>query len=95
LILERTVTATATLILQKYEVKLFDRFLNNDTISAMINIGQKSSGGNWVAGKNVNISFLNATLTQHNVEGDDIVQLSIGLQGFISGDRKDVHLNFI
>ena len=95
LILERTVTATATLILPRYDVQLFDKFLRNETLAAMINIGQKSSAGNWIAGRNVNLCFLNATLTQHEIAGDDIVQLTIGLQGFIEGDRKDVYMNFI
>lgn len=95
LILSREVNMTATLILQKHEAHLFDRFINNDTISVMANMGQKDSAGNWVPGKCVNIYMANATLTSHVVSGDEIIQLELSAKGFVDSTRKDCYINFI
>lgn len=95
LILSREATMTATLILQKHEAHLFDRFINNDTISIMANFGAKDSGGNWIPGKCVNVYMANATLTQHVVSGDDIIQLELGAKGYVDSTRKDCYINFV
>lgn len=95
LILSREFTMTGTLILQKHEAHLFDKFINNDTVAIMANFGQKDSSGNWTPGKCVNIYMANATLTQHVVSGDDIIQLELGAKGYVDSSRKDVYINFI
>lgn len=95
LITSREVTMEATMILQRYESHLFDKFINNKDVTVMMNAGQKDSSGNWVGGKCVNVYFPQATLTQHEVGGDTIVELTLTAKGYISGVRKDVYINFI
>ena len=94
LILSREVTLTAELLLNKYESQIFDKLKQNETISAMLNIGPKS-GGNWVAGKCVNVYLGNASVTSHNVTGDDYVIASVSIKGFVTSTLKDVYVNFI
>ena len=94
LINAREVTMTATLVLEKYEAGLFDKYINNETTQVMCNIGPKS-GGNWVAGKCVNSYMGNASLTGHNVVGDDFAQIELTAKGFVTSTKKDVYLNFI
>jgi len=91
----RTVEMTANLILQKHEAGLFDKFINNTTTSAMVNIGSKDSSGNWEAGKCVNMYMANATITQHETSGDDFISLDVTCTGFVDSDRKDIYINFL
>ena len=95
LINARTVTMESTLVLQRYESHLYDKFINNKDAVVMMNTGQKDSSGNWVPGKCVNVYFPQATLTQHETGGDTIVELTITAKGYIASNRKDVYLNFI
>jgi len=85
---------TATLILPKYESDLFDKYINNTTIQVMANVGPKS-GGNWVAGKCVNVYFANASITGHTVQGDDYARIELTCKGFVTTSLKDVYLNYI
>ncbi len=94
LILERVATMTATLILQKHEVKLFDRFINGTGVRASMNIGPKS-GGNWVAGKCVNVFFKNATITANTVSGDDYLLVEVTAKAYVTSDSKEVFINFV
>jgi len=95
LITAREVTMEATMILQRYESHLFDKFINNKDVVVMMNAGQKDSSGNWVAGKCVNVYFPQATITQHETGGDTIVELTLTAKGYISSVRKDVFINFV
>lgn len=95
LITSREVTMESTMILQKYEAHLFDKFINNKDAVVMMNAGQKDSSGNWVPGKCVNVYFPQATITQHETGGDTVVELTLTAKGYISGSRKDVYINFI
>jgi hypothetical protein len=94
LINSREVTMTATLVLERYEAGLFDKYINNETTQVMMNIGPKS-GGNWVAGKCVNIFMGNASITTHSIVGDDFAQIELTAKGFVSSTKKDVYLSFI
>jgi len=93
-ILSRVATMTATLILPQYETGLFDKYINNTTVSVMANVGAKSAG-NWVAGKCVNIYFQNASITAHTVIGDDFAQIELTCKGFVNSTSKDVYMNFL
>ena len=90
----RTVTLTATTILDQYDAAQFNRFYNNTTTQAMVNIGPKSSG-DWVKGKCVNMYLGNCTVTGHAVGGDDFVTLELTLKGFITSSLEDFYFNLI
>jgi hypothetical protein len=60
----------------------------------MFNFGQKS-GGNWVAGKCVNIYMANASITNYNVTGDSYAQVELSFKGYITSEQKDIYINFI
>lgn len=95
LINAREVTVNATMVLQRYESSLFDKFVNNKDAVIMINAGGKDSGGNWEPGKVVNIYIPQSTITQHETGGDTIVEVTLSAKGYISSNRKDVYLNFV
>lgn len=90
----RTVTLTATIILSQYEAALFDKYINNTTTQVMLNVGPKS-GGNWVAGKCVNVYFGNATVSGHALGGDDFVTVDLSVKGYITTTKQDVYINFV
>ncbi len=94
LILQRQVTMSATLTLKKYEVDLFQKFINGDGLQVMANIGPKS-GGNWVAGKCVNVYMGNATISSHVVSGDDFAIIELSAKAYVTSARKDFFVNFI
>ena len=96
IILSREVTMDAVLNYKRYESHLFDDFINNTSISAMLNIGNKDSGGDWIEGTVVNFNFSNASITSHNITGDDIVRLELSIKAFVlSSTNKDVYINFL
>lgn len=90
----RAVTLTATLTLKKYEVELFDKFINNTTTQVMFNTGPKSND-NWVAGKCVNIYLQSAKITSHTISGDTFVTVEVSAKGFVTSSTKDVFINFL
>lgn len=93
----RTVSMEAEFFLNKYDAQMIDQMLNNTTISAMLNVGPKS-GGNWVAGKCVNVYLKNATVTSFTSTGDEFILGSVTINGFVAADStqgKDVYLNFL
>lgn len=93
----RTVTLEAEFFLNKYDSQMVDQLINNDTVSAMLNVGPKS-GGNWVAGKCVNVYLKNAAISAFSRTGDEFVLASVTVSGFVSStaaDGKDVYLNFL
>jgi hypothetical protein len=94
LILSRQATMSATLTLKKYEVDLFNKYIKGESAPVMMNIGPKS-GGNWVAGKCVNIYLANATLNAHTVAGDEFIIVEVSAKAFVTGDNKEVFINFV
>jgi len=94
LINAREVTLEATLVLERYESGLFDKFINNGDAVVMMNAGQKDSAGNWAPGKCVNLTMLQATITQHETGGDTIVEVTLSAKGYLTSTRKDIYLNF-
>lgn len=91
----REVTIEADLILRRYETHLFDKFINNKDVAAMVNAGQNTSAGNWIAGTCFNFYLPQATLTQHENSGDTVVLVTVTAKGYISGTKKDCYQNFV
>jgi hypothetical protein len=90
----REVTLTATIVLNKHDVSFFDALINNKTISAMLNVGQKSAG-NFQAGKTANFYLGNAVLNSFVVGGDSFLTAEIEISGFVTSDLKDIYVNFL
>lgn len=94
-IMEREVTMSATLILQKHEVAYLDTFLNNGSTQLMFNHGAKSNG-NWVPGKCVNVWLENASITSHVIADSDGFQvIELEARGYVNSAGKDVWINFV
>lgn len=90
----RSVTLSLEIVYDRHQAKYVDSLLQNKTISAMLNMGPKS-GGNWVAGKCVNIYLPSAKVTSANVGGDDAVTQSLELQAFVTDSAEDIYINFV
>ena len=91
----RMATFSATIALDEHETSYFDNYINNTTTQLMFNTGTKT-GGDWDAGKCLNLCMNNATITAHqiaNQEGYYVFQLEA--KGFVDTNRKDVHINFL
>ena len=94
LILSRTSKLTASLLLEKHEIGLFDKLINNKTTQAMINIGPTSAGA-YVATKGINIYLGNASITSRNRSGDDVILVDIEMSGFTTDTLEDIYLGFV
>lgn len=90
----REIGVTATILFEKHEAGLFAKFIENTTMSFAISLGAKTSNGNWVPTKCVNIYVPNAVITQHSVSGDDILAIQLSIKGFVDGTTKDIFLNY-
>lgn len=90
----RDVSVTATILLEKHEVGLFDKFINNTGTQLMCNVGPKSNG-NWVAGKCMNIYFGNASVSALKIGGDEFITMEITAKGYVSSALEDVYINFV
>jgi hypothetical protein len=91
---KREVSVTATILLEKHEVGLFDKFINNTGSQLMCNIGPKVNG-NWVAGKCMNIYFGNASISSLKVGGDEFVTMEVTAKGYVTSSLEDVYINFV
>ena len=93
---ERTCTVTGNIILEKYEVEIFDRSINNTNTKFMVNVGPRTSDGNWTPGSVQNIFFKNAVINTATVQDEDgYAIIAVEAVGYITGTQKDVFLNFI
>lgn len=90
----REVTLEADIIIEKHEQQLFEYLKNNDSVSAMINIGPKSDG-NWIAAQCMNVYLGNAVVSSFSISGDNVITASVTVKGFITSSLKDVYVNFI
>lgn len=93
-ITKREVTLTATVAINAGEVAIFDKLIQNKTVSVMVNIGPKA-GGNWVPLKCVNLYLGNATITSAPIAGDVIMTAELTIVGFVTTSLKDLYLNLI
>lgn len=93
----RTVTMEAEFFLNQYDAQMVDQLINNTTVSAMLNVGPKV-GGNWVAGKCVNVYLKNAAITAFSRTGDEFILGTVTVNAFVPSDStqgKDVYINFV
>lgn len=81
-------------VLKKHDVALLDALIKNNGISAMMNCGPKS-GGNWIPGKCFNSYLQKCTVSKYTTQGESVIQVSIGLKGYVTSTEKDVFINFI
>ncbi len=89
-------TFTATIQLEKHEVAMFDKFINNTTSQLMFNAGVKDGAGNWIAGKCVNIAMMNAKISSDVIgDANGLSVLQIEAKGFGTGTEKSFHINFL
>jgi hypothetical protein len=78
---QRTVTVDLLMTLMKHDAKSFEQFRLGDTVQFAYNGGIKS-GGNWVAGRCVNVALFEAKIAAWAVtDTDGIVTISVTLQG--------------
>lgn len=90
----REVSVTATILFEKHEIGLFDKFIENKTLSFASSFGDKDSNGNWVATKCVNVYAPNCKITQHSVSGDEILAIELNIKAFVTTTEKDLYLNY-
>jgi hypothetical protein len=90
----REVTLEASIVLEKHQQQLFDYLKNNTGISAMLNVGPKSSG-NWIPGKCVNVYLGNCTVQNFSVSGDSFLVADITLRGYVTSSLKYIFVNFL
>jgi len=95
-ILTREVTFASQLILQQFQVDLFDRFINNTTTSWMFNAGPKDGSGNFQAGKSINLYSPNSSITAHPVGDQDGYQVvNLEAKCFVGANESDFYINFL
>lgn len=87
---------TATLQLEKHEVALFDKFINNKTTQLMFNAGVKDGANNWTKGKCVNLCMMNAKISSDIIsDSNGISVLQIEARAFGTGTEKSFHINLL
>jgi hypothetical protein len=94
LISARAVSFEADVLVEKHEVGLFDKFINNTTVKAMLNIGAKDTVG-FVTGSSINLMLGNVSITAIPMEGDDVIRYKLSGKAFVTSSLKDIYLNFV
>lgn len=92
----REVKLTITALLEKHDVKAFQRFRENMELAACFNFGPRS-GGNWVPGKCGSLYLPTAVVSSFELTDlDSVIGVSIELTAFVNqnGDGE-VFLNFL
>jgi hypothetical protein len=95
LITAREVTANVKYLLSKYDAEKFRRFRAGTSTSFTYNFGVKS-GGQWVAGKCVNIFMPTCSITSFEIQDQDgLCVVEIGLSAFVDDGQAELFLNFL
>jgi hypothetical protein len=91
----RSVSLTATILLEKHQVALFTKMIQSSTTQAMINLGNVTNS-QFQVGKSINLFLPNFSITKHDITGDDIVVLNLEGKGFVDVTAlKDIYANFV
>lgn len=90
----RSVTINATILFEKHEVDLFNKFIENTSLSFGAAIGDKDSYGNWTAGQCINFYSPIVKIISNNRTGDDVVAVELSMKAFVSTSYKDFYLNY-
>lgn len=95
LMTERAVTGNILFTLSKYDMDKFNRYKNSSETMITLNAGSKT-GGNWDAGKCINVFLYRATLDTYIVgDTDGIVTISCDFSGYVENSEGEVYLNFL
>lgn len=94
-IIEREATIEITALLEQYDADKFKRFRTNQTTEFMYNFGVKT-GGNWVAGKTVNVYSPTAVISEFTLDDQDgLVGLTMTLSTFVENGQGELFVNFL
>lgn len=89
----RAVTIEVVATASQYDAGKFDKFVNSTTVQFMFNCGEKS-GGNWVAGKCVNVFIPTAKISAFTVDKvDDLTVFNMTLTAFMQDGASEVYIN--
>ena len=91
----RTATISGEIVLEKHQVDLFNKFINNSDVAVTANFGTKDSSGNWIAGKCFNVFFPQATVTARDLGGENFVTISVTITGYMNSSKKEVYINYV
>lgn len=91
----RTSQFRVVLNLKQHEAKNWYNFRNEQVVSIAFNGGPKV-GGNWVAGKCVNIYMPRAKIVDFTIGDGEVVQINMTLQAYCeSGETSETYLNLL
>jgi hypothetical protein len=93
----RTVSGSATITLPTYEAQKFQDFVSSTTRALQFTFGEKSSDGNWAAGKAGALYCSEVVYTSHVIsDADGTVTLELGFSGHVdSSGNGEVYLGFV
>ena len=90
---KRTVTFNVVATLAQYEAKKYSQFRNGTTVAFAYNFGDKL-GGNWVAGKCVNMFAPYATITSFKLgDANGITTLEMSVRAYVNSGASEFHVN--
>jgi hypothetical protein len=92
----RTVTLSVVANLSSYDADKFRRYRAGSNTSAAFDFGEKS-GGNWVAGKCVNVYMPDSVITEFQLsDTDGLVTMNMTLQSYVdSSGNGEVYVNLL
>jgi hypothetical protein len=91
----RTVEFTIKATLAQYESQKYSQFRKGDTIAFAYNLGEKV-GGNWVAGKCVNMYAPFATISSFKLTDENgVVGLEMGVKAYVNSGDPEFHVNYL
>lgn len=92
---KRTVSFNVVAKLEQYEAKKYSQFRNGTTVSFAYNLGDKL-GGNWVAGKCVNMFAPYATISNFKIEdANGVAILNMTVKAYVNSGASEFHMNMI
>lgn len=91
----REATVEITALLSQYDAERFHQFHTGDSLQFTFNAGEKS-GGNWIAGKCINLFIPSATITSFEVtDVDGLVAVNMSLRAYVADGLGEVYWNFL
>ena len=89
----RSVTFQIVATISQYEAKKYSQFRKGDEIAFCYNLGEKL-GGNWVAGKCVNMYAPYATITNFKIgDANGVATLEMSVRAFVKSGAPEFHVN--
>ncbi len=92
---KRAVTFNIVATLAQYEAKKYSQFRNGTTVAFAYNFGDKL-GGNWVAGKCVNMFAPYATITSFKLgDANGVTTLEMSVRAYVNSGAPEFHVNLL